>query len=56
MTALKYRAILESQVELLIKWNNENTNSDPEQVRENVHLILSIIQYLSILDARTQYL
>lgn len=40
------RGDIETQIQLLMKWNHENINYDPEQVRKNVETVLNC--YLSI--------
>ena len=46
MSYEKYEMILEKQVGLLSKWNEENIDSNPEQVRKNSETIINITQFL----------
>lgn len=37
------KQILDEQIALLVKWNSDNINNEPEQVRKNTETIATIL-------------
>lgn len=43
MTSEECYKVVEEQIRLLTEWNKENAKTEPEQVRENIKVILTCV-------------
>ena len=44
---MDYKEILEQQAQILVNWNNEH-KEEPEQVRENIRVIIQTYDFLGL--------